>query len=66
MILKVNYNLNKIKANLIVNGYCMIDNIFEDKINAQLKNIAKENITKYNNKKFSLHKNILLNHLLMN
>ena len=55
MILKDNYNLNKIQTDLRENGYCIIDNIFADKINAQLKNIAKENITKYNNKKFSLH-----------
>ena len=46
MILKDNFNLNKIQTDLRENGYCIIDNIFEEKINAQFKNIAKENITK--------------------
>ena len=55
MILKDNYNLNKIQTELKENGFCVIDNIFEENINAQLKKIAMENITKYNNKKFSLH-----------
>ena len=61
MILKDNFNLNKIQTDLRENGYCIIDNIFEEKINAQLKNIAKENITKYNNKKFSLHEKYFSN-----
>ena len=55
MILKHNFNLNKIKSDLKENGFCIIDNIFEENINNQFKNVAKENITKYKNKKFSLH-----------
>ncbi len=55
MILKNNYNLNQIKKDLNKKGYSIINNIFEDKINSQIKSIASENITKFNNKKFSLH-----------